>query len=257
MTKVAASTAAPLQSRKMADRSIHAERSFYVITASIVLIVTVVGFRYFILHGKAFLGGDMTRQIVPLVVIHGLAMFGWVSLFLAQSILIWNGNRRLHMVIGPAGAVLAAGIVVLGAAMACLSVHFNPQSYQIVGGARFFLAVMLGEMVIFGALVGIGMLYRRRAEIHRPMMLLATIQITSGALGRCPYISDLSIVPPLYVVGPVLLFGALIFLLQWGMTRVASRWYVIGYLGMTVAGLISTAVGRTALWSSIAGLIVP
>jgi hypothetical protein len=222
-----------------------------------VLIVTVTGFRFFILHGKAFLGGDITRQIAPLVVIHGLAMFGWVSLFLVQSILIWNGNRRLHMVIGPAGAVLAAAIVVLGATLACLSVHFHPQSAQIVGGARFFLAVMLGEMLIFSAFVAIGMVYRRRAEIHRPVMLLATIEITSGALGRCPYISGLSIVPPLYVVGPVLLFGALIFLLQCGMTRAVSRWYVIGYLGMTVAALTSIVVGRSALWSDIAGVIVP
>jgi len=257
MAKVTASMATPLQSRKMTDRSIHAERSFYVVAACIVLIVTVTGFRFFILHGKAFPETDITRQIVPLVVVHGFAMFGWVSLFLVQSILIWNGNRRLHMVIGPAGAVLAAAIVVLGATMACLSVHFNPQSYQPVGGARFFLAVMLGEMLAFGTFVAVGTVYRRRAEIHRPTMLLATIEITSAALGRCPYISDLATVAPFYVVGPMLLFGAMLFLLHWAMTRVASRWFVIGYLGITAASLISVAVGRTALWSHVASVIVP
>jgi hypothetical protein len=257
MARVTASMAAPLRSRKMADRSIRSERSFYVVAACMMLIVTALAFRFFILHGKAFGGEDTTRQIVPLVVIHGLAMFGWIILFLVQSILIWNGNRRLHMVIGPAGAVLAAAIVVLGATTAGLSVHFNPQSYQLLGGARFFLAVMLGEMLAFGTLVAIGMLYRRRAEIHRPMMLLATVEIMSGSLGRCPYISHLAIVPPLYAVGPMLLFGALLFLLRWAMTRVPSRWYVIGYLGITAAGLISVVVGRSAVWSYIAGVIVP
>jgi hypothetical protein len=161
------------------------------------------------------------------------------------------------MLIGPAGAVLAAAIVVLGGTTAGLSVHFNPQSYQFLGGARFFLAVMLENMLAFGALASIGMFYRRRPEIHRPMMLLATIEITGASLARCPYISGLAIVAPLYAVGPMLLFGALIFLLQCGMTRVASRWYVIGFLGMTAAALISVVVGRSALWSDIAGVIVP
>ena len=37
---------------------------------------------------------------------------------------------------------------------------------QPFGGARFFLTIMFGEMLTFGALVATGMRYRRRAEIH-------------------------------------------------------------------------------------------
>jgi hypothetical protein len=119
------------------------------------------------------------------------------------------------------------------------------------------LAIMLGEVFSFGALVAVGVIYRRRAEIHRPMMLLATIVITSGSLARFPYTSDLGVRPPLYVLGPMLLFGALLFLLQWGMTRVASRWYAVGYSVIGIAALISVVVGHTGLWNRIAGLIVP
>ena len=42
---------------------------------------------------------------------------------------------------------------------------------------------MLGEMLAFGTLVAIAVIYRRRAEIHRPMMLLASLMVISGALG--------------------------------------------------------------------------
>jgi len=72
------------------------EHLFYVTAGTLMLILTTVGFRLFILHGKGFGGGEITSQILPLVVAHGLAMFSWVTLFLVQSLLILNGNRRLQ-----------------------------------------------------------------------------------------------------------------------------------------------------------------
>jgi hypothetical protein len=102
------------------------------------------------------------------------------------------GNRRRRMAIGTAGAVLASVIVLLGTTVAPLSVRFSPKIYTPFGGPRFFLALMLAEVLLFGAFVGIGLAYRRRAEIHRPMMLLATIVILSGALGRFPYVEAIA-----------------------------------------------------------------
>lgn len=58
---------------------------------------------------------------------------------------------------------------------------------------------MLGEMLSFGIVVGVAVIYRRRPEIHRPMMLLASLMIISGSLGRCPYVGEFALRPPLYV----------------------------------------------------------
>jgi hypothetical protein len=241
---------------QITDRGSHqSERLFYVIAACAMLLLTAGGFRNFYLHGKAP-WGEMTTQIVPLIVVHGLAMSSWVILFFVQSLLIWMGNRRLHTVIGPAGGVLAAAIVILGTSVAALSVHFNPKIYEVFGGPKLFLAIMLTQVLLFGTLVGIGVGYRRRAEIHRPMMLLATIVILSGALGRFPYTAEIATRSPLYVWGPVLLFGGLLILLQWGMTRLANRWYLIGYAGIVLACLVSVALGNTTLWNQMAGMIV-
>jgi len=137
------------QAQRAIVRSVQSERLFYVVAGSVMLIATVVGFRAFLAHGKAFGGGEITRQIVPLVVVHGVAMFSWVCLFLVQSVFILNGNRRLHMRAGVGGAVLAGVVVILGSVTAILSTRDNPAGYQILGGARFFLATMLGEMLAF------------------------------------------------------------------------------------------------------------
>ena len=245
------------QAESAVVRSVRAERLFYVIAGSVMLVATVVGFRLFLAHGKGFGGGEITRQIVPLVVVHGLAMFSWISLFLVQSIFILNGNRRLHMRIGVAGAVLAAVMVILGSVTAILSTHHNPEAYHLLGGARFFLATMLGEMLGFGTLVAIAVIYRRRAEIHRAMMLLATLMIISGSLGRCPYIGNFAIMPPLYVLGPALMLGALFLVLQWALVRAVSRWYALGYSAVVIASCVFIVVGHSSLWNRITGAIVP
>lgn len=257
MSGAISDTATQSRVQSAAVRTLQSERLFYVVAGSVMLIATVAGFRLFLAHGKGFGGAEITRQIVPLVVIHGTAMFTWILLFLVQSIFILNGNRRLHMRIGVAGAVLAGVMVILGSTAAILSTRHNPEMYQPLGGPRFFLATMLGEMLSFGTLVAIAVVYRRRAEIHRPMMLLASLMIISGSLGRCPYIADFAAMPPLYVLGPALALGALFLVLQWGMTRVVSRWYVFGYCAFVIASFIFVIVGHSALWHRIAGVIVP
>lgn len=255
MTETSTATAASPQARIAYAGSAASERLFYLIAAGTMVIFTAGGFRNFYLHGRAP-WGNMTSQIVPVIVAHGLAMSAWIILFFVQSLLIWMGNRRRHMAIGTAGAVLASVIVLLGTAVAPLSVRFRPEIYAPFGGPRFFLALMLAEVLLFGAFVGIGLAYRRRAEIHRPMMLLATIVILSGALGRFPYVDAIAAQGPLYVWGPVLLFGALLFCLQSAMSR-ANRWYLLGYAGIVISSFLSTGVGSSALWNQMVARFVP
>ena len=183
-------------------------------------------------------------------------MFSWIVLFLVQSILILKGNPRLHMRIGVGGAVLAGVIVPLGSVSAILSARYNPERYQFFGGPRFFLAIMLGEMLSFGVLVGVAIIYRRRPEIHRPMMLLASLMIISGSLGRCPYIGQFAIMPPLYVLGPALALGVLFLALQWGMTHALNRWYAVGYSAMVTVSCTFIVIGHSAKWNHIAGAIL-
>ena len=95
------------------------------------------------------------------------------------------------------------------------------------GGPRFFLVEMLTEILLFGLLVATGVVYRRRAELHQPLMLMATVVVLSGALARCPLIDALAATAPLYAYGPVILFGLLLLVIQWAITRQINRWYAL------------------------------
>jgi hypothetical protein len=81
--------------------------------------------------------------------------------------------------------------------------------------------------------------------------------IISGSLGRCPYIGNFAIMPPLYVLGPALMLGALFLVLQWALIRSVSKWYALGYSAVVIASFIFIIVGHSALWNQIAGTIVP
>ena len=234
-------------------------RLFYVVAAAVMLIFTLVGFRYFYLQGKGIDGGEITAQILPLVITHGIAMSAWVVLFFIQSVLIVKGNRRLHMTMGMAGVVLAVAVIVLGVSVAILSTHYNPQSYSNLGGAKYFLGLMLTEMVCFGTLAGFGIAYRRRPEIHRPMMLCATLQLMTGSLSRLPFV-EARLFPvsiPLGLYGPTLLFGLLLFIIQWRLARIPNGWFAGGYAILLGAALFAVGLANTQLWNSLAGIAVP
>jgi hypothetical protein len=116
---------------------------------------------------------------------------------------------------------------------------------------------MLTEILLFGVLVAIASVYRRRPEIHRPTMLVATVVILSGALARCPYIADLAATPPLYAYAPVLIFGASLYCLQWYMTGRANRWYTIGLAGVAMTFLVSIPLGKSSFWNQLLGTFIP
>lgn len=242
------------------SRALIQERRFYAVASFVLLFITLVGFRAFVLHGgSAF--GKFTPQIVGLIVVHGLAMLGWVSLLCVQSLLIVTGRPRLHVMLGRLGAGLAALIVIAGLAAGSLSVHYNPALYNDFGGPRYFLAIMVSEMLTFGGLVTVGIGYRRRPEVHRPLMLLATVSLLGAAMARWPYMAWLRAIVNgnvwAMVYGQELVLGAVLFVLHAAMTRRGFRHYVVGLACLAVVTLLTVLIGSSNPWNQIASLVVP
>ena len=50
-----------------------------------------------------------------------------------------------------------------------------------------FLAIPLFDMLVFSSLVSAGFYFRRRADVHKRLMVLATISILSAAIARLPF----------------------------------------------------------------------
>ena len=235
------------------------ERVFYLLSACFLLVVVVIGFQHFYVHGRDSNGGPVTQKIAALVFLHGIAMSSWIILLIVQSALIVRGNRKLHMSLGVVGAVLAAFLVVVGLTTAITSVHYNPNSYKDIWGARRFLSLMLTNILGFGALAGVGLQYRRRPEVHRPLMLLATLFVAGPAgFFRIPVISGPvmgAIHTILAVWVPMLFFGVLLLLIKWAMTRSWDQYFAAGLIGIVLTCVLQFLVANSAWWYHIAGWV--
>jgi hypothetical protein len=256
MSQTIAASPSPVPAPHIAASRAKSDRLFYVIAAVAMLLCTAGGFRNFYLHGHNAGGAEITPRILRFVVLHGLALTGWVILFLVQCLFIQTGRRKLHMAIGPLGSLFGVAAAIFGLIAATYSAHFNPHASDVFGGARVFLSTMYAEMLLFGAFVALGYFYRRKPDAHRPMMLLATVILQSGSLGRLPYVWDLA-VAPLYAWDLVLVFGALLFVLQWAMIGKPNLWFLKGYAVTALVAVVSVAIGNTAAWNHLVSSFVP
>lgn len=249
---VAAAARAPITQERI-------ERVFYLLAACLLLVIVAIGFQKFYLHGTASNGGPVTQQIVPLVFLHGVAMSAWIIAFIVQSSLIVSGKRKLHMSLGIAGVVLAGFLVLVGVTTAMASVHYNPDGYKNLWSARRFLSFMLTNIFGFGILAAIGLKFRQRPEIHRPMMLLATLFVAGPAgFFRIPFIGGLvmSTIHTIFAPWvPMLMLAVLLLLIKWLMTRTWDRYFAVGVAGITVACVLQFLVANSAWWYHVAGWV--
>jgi hypothetical protein len=158
------------------------ESSFYISAALFMILLSVVGF------GPSIV--DQSRRTAPstvLVMTHAFAVGVWLLLFLTQTALVATGRTTVHRRLGTVGPVLALLMIVLGYVVL---IDFARRGYDFsgdviralsrTGSARFNPAVILfplGELLSFGVLVGVGLWYRHRPEIHKRLMLLAMVPV--------------------------------------------------------------------------------
>ena len=177
-----------------ANRSVSPDRArlFYAGAAALLLVLMFLGFQQFYLHGRAFPNRPLMPAIRTLVITHGIAMSLWVILLLVQPLLVVNRKYRVHMALGKVGAVLAVFIFVLGFELPLEWARLDPSRMFVWSmTAKEFMAVPIISVLIFASFVATGILKRRRPEIHRPMMLLATLTVISAATDRIPAIISL------------------------------------------------------------------
>jgi hypothetical protein len=159
---------------------------FYLGMALAILLTTVVGF------GSSYYFRAFTDAppLTPFIHLHALVFTGWVLFLVGQTWLVTTDRRTLHRRLGMAGGAIAAVIVILGI---LTSLH-GARSGHNPGGpfpnALGFLVTPLGDILLFAGFVIAGLRYRRDPEIHKRLMLLATIGgFLWPAITRLPYIT--------------------------------------------------------------------
>jgi hypothetical protein len=151
---------------------------FYAVLGAAIIVFTGFAPSYFL---KGFFG---TPPLYPLLHLHGLVMTSWFVLFATQSWLIETHRVRLHRRLGIFGALLAAMILVVGAAV----VTINAREGRVPPAAPIPVVVFLSyaNLLVFGVLVGAAVYFRGRSEFHKRLMLLGTLNLLTAAISRIP-----------------------------------------------------------------------
>jgi len=185
-----------------ASLSTFARPRFYVGVAAFMTLMVLVGFwpSYF---GQFLRSGLPDRPWV--IHLHGLIFVGWMVLLVAQVILVAGGRTQAHRRVGTFGIaygflVLAMGLVV---SIAAPVLHFRAGE-QTLDAAAGFVIIPLGDMVLFAGFLIAAVIYRRRPEIHKRLMLLATNALLFAAAGRLSNFISLPAATVLWL-SPVLL----------------------------------------------------
>ncbi len=214
------------------------DRVFYTGMSALCLVIVFAGFA-----PSFYLRPATAPALSTLRIVHGVVFTAWMVLFVVQTSLVAAGRKQLHRNLGIAGVVLAAGMVVLGVAMALQAVIDNP----ILPGRdpRSFAAVPLFDILFFVPLIALGLRYRRVPETHKRLFLIATISMVGAAAGRFPLTRVYGLVFPYAIVDALLLTGVVFDLAT---RRRIHPVYVFGSTLMALSHPFRIWVGGTAWW---------
>jgi hypothetical protein len=158
------------------------ERWFYISMSIAAMITVFAGFAptYYL---RPYFN---TAPLMPLLHVHGIVFTSWLVLFLIQTTLVAAHRTDIHRRLGILGGVIATLMIVIGASTAVIRASQGATPAPSVSPLSF-LVVPLGDISVFAILVGAGFYYRRRADVHKRLMLLATVSILAAAIARWPF----------------------------------------------------------------------
>lgn len=221
------------------------ERLFFSGMAIAILITVFAGFAptYYL---KSYFGSP---PLMPVLHLHGLVFSSWIVLFVTQTALVAANRTRVHRRLGIGGAVIAVLMVFIGSATAIIRARQGAAPPGI--NPLVFLTVPLADMLVFPSLVGAGFYFRRQVDVHKRLMLLATISIVPAAVARLPFAF-------IQQTGPVAFFGladlfiipCIIYdLISRGRIHRATLW---GGLLIVASQPLRLIIGGTQAWMSFA-----
>lgn len=126
----------------------------------------------------------------PLILwFHGGAFSIWVLFFIFQSALVRTRNVKWHRFFGWFGAGLGTAMVLLGVSTAIVMARFHTYTLKDPSAAAF-LIVPFFDISAFATLFGLAVWWRRKPEMHRRFIFIATCVLLAAAFGRFPYLGD-------------------------------------------------------------------
>jgi hypothetical protein len=160
-------------------------RYFYFAMSLLMAAIVVAGF-------KRTVNDNLFHPAIPrpfILWIHASAFAGWVIFFIGQSTLVRIHKVSWHRSMGWFGAGLATVMVPLGIVTAIVMARFDTVRLHQTG-ADAFLSIPFYDMIAFGVLIALAIVWRTKPELHRRLIFIATCGLMDAAFGRFDYLFD-------------------------------------------------------------------
>jgi hypothetical protein len=180
-----------------------AERIFFGGMATLLCLVVFTGF-FRTFFGAGFLDAPLPN---PLLRAHAIVFTAWMLLLVAQAALVSAGRVAWHRTLGIVAFGLPPLMIGLGV-IAAIDALGRKVTIGPLDPATS-LALPLVNITAFAIVIAAAWRARRRPDAHKRLVLLATISLSTAALGRIPW-AQLGVSP---AAGPVIGLAALILLL--------------------------------------------
>ena len=173
----------PPATSAMAERGERRNR-FFVGMSLVLLIVVLAGFSP-TLYLRPFFD---VSPIPAYLYAHGAVLTAWFVWLFGQSYLVGVRRIDLHRTFGTAGAMLAAMVVVAGLMaqfdkaprLSALGLDMDSR----LGADSAIFWTNIATLMAFSSFVAVAIVFRRRADVHKRLMLLASLAIIGPAVGR-------------------------------------------------------------------------
>jgi hypothetical protein len=204
----------------------------------------------------------------PLFHIHGALFTAWMIFLIFQSYLVASRRTALHRKTGWIGGILAVLMLITGCMAAVAAARGQaPITGAVMRGELKMrvpalglprvqsMIVPLATMVLFGGFTGAGVVFRRKPDVHKRCMMLATIAMLPAAIGR-------GMAALFGVAQPGVFFGAVaLFIIAIGIydRRSLGRVHPVtlwGGLGIMLSFPGRLAFAKTDLWLRFAEWMV-
>jgi hypothetical protein len=247
-----------------------APRQFYVWMAGTCFLIAVLGFlpTYWMPLAK----GSFKAE--PMVHVHGIVMFAWVTFFFTQTRLVAQGKILAHRTWGMLGISIITAMAFIVTAVTSLRLAqaaLPGQPAAIVREVRAFTWVTMGALAFIVPVFTLAIVKLKDSETHKRLILLMTISMLGAPIARWflfaapppdpnapPWPAGLPVIgaPPMLIaisaalIGDILLFVAMAY--DWRTRGKVHPVYLIGGAIMLLMHVTMAQVGDSAAWQSVA-----
>lgn len=213
----------------------------FVALSGLMALIALVGFwpNYY----GPLVAGTLSHPL--LIHVHAIVFTGWLALFSLQAVLAATKRIQWHLKIGTIGIWYGLLLIGVGLTTGVLR-SADPQASD----ALRLLYVAIADMVMFAGFFGAAIVYRRKPQLHKRMMVVAATSLLVAAVGRMEFLPP----PPSGIPFRLLIWSAPVLLaaaVDFRKSRTVHPVYLAG-LATFLLRAVSVPVATTGAWQSFA-----